>query len=56
VAVALEHPLVQTRFSEIGGTVPKQEDRGGHRMLEIVKRDVDRWGEVVRRAGGVDAK
>ena len=56
VAVALEHPLVQTRFSEIGGRVPKMEDRGGDRMLEIVKRDVVRWGEVVNKAGGVDAK
>jgi tripartite-type tricarboxylate transporter receptor subunit TctC len=56
VAVALEHPLVQTRFPEIGGTVPKPEDRGGERMLEIVKRDVARWGEVVRKAGGIEAK
>ena len=56
VAVALEDPLVQTRFPEIGGTIPKKEDRGGERMLEIVKRDVVRWGEVVRKAGGIEAK
>jgi tripartite-type tricarboxylate transporter receptor subunit TctC len=40
LAAALEHPLVQTRFPEIGGIVPKKEDRGGDRMLEMVKRDV----------------
>ena len=56
VAVSLEHPLVQTRFPEIGGTVPRKEDRGGDRMLELVKQDVDRWGEVVRKAGGIEAK
>jgi tripartite-type tricarboxylate transporter receptor subunit TctC len=56
VAVALEHPLVQTRFPEIGGTIPKKEDQGGDRMLEIVKRDVIRWGEVVKKAGGIEAK
>jgi len=48
-AVALEHPLVQTRFPEIGGTIPNKEDRGGRRMLESVKRGVVRCGEVVRR-------
>jgi len=56
VAVALEDPLVLTRFPEIGGSVPKKEDRGGDRMLEIVKSDVVRWGEVVKKAGGMEAK
>jgi putative tricarboxylic transport membrane protein len=55
-AAALEDPLVQKRFPEIGGNVPKKEDRGGERMLEIVKSDVDRWGEVVRKAGGIETK
>jgi len=45
-----------TRFSAIGGTIPKEEDRGANRMLEIVKRDIVRWGNVVKKAGGVDAK
>jgi tripartite-type tricarboxylate transporter receptor subunit TctC len=56
VAAALEHPLVQTRFPEIGGSVPRKEDRGGDRMLEIVKSDVVRWGDVVKKAGGMEAK
>ena len=53
---ALEDPLVQKRFPEIGGSVTKKADRGGERMLEIVKADVVRWGEVVKKAGGAEAK
>jgi tripartite-type tricarboxylate transporter receptor subunit TctC len=56
VAVALEHPLVQTRFPEIGGSIPRKEDRGGDRMLEIIKSDVVRWSDVVKKAGGIEAK
>ena len=53
---ALADPLVQKRFPEIGGTVPRPQDRGGERMLEIVNSDVARWAEVVGRAGGIEAK
>lgn len=53
---ALEDPLVLKRFPEIGGVVPKKADRGGDRMLELVKSDVLRWSEVVKKAGGVEAK
>jgi tripartite-type tricarboxylate transporter receptor subunit TctC len=53
---ALEDPLVQTKFPDIGGSVPRKEDRGGERMLEIIKSDVVRWSEVVKKAGGVEAK
>jgi tripartite-type tricarboxylate transporter receptor subunit TctC len=56
VAVALEDPLVKKRFPEIGGIVPRTEDRGGERMLEIVKSDVVRWGDVIKKAGGSAAK
>ena len=56
VAAALEDPLVQTKFPDIGGSVPRKEDRGGERMLEIIKSDVVRWSEVVKKAGGVEAK
>lgn len=48
---ALDDPEVQKKFLDIGGTVPKPEDRGGDRMLEIVKADVVRWAEVVKKAG-----
>jgi len=53
---ALEDPLVQKRFPEIGGSVPKKEDRGGDRMLEIIKGDVVRWSEVVKKAAPTEAK
>jgi tripartite-type tricarboxylate transporter receptor subunit TctC len=56
VAAALEDPLVEKRFPEIGGSIPKREDRGGDRMLEIVKSDVARWSNVVKNAGGMEAK
>jgi putative tricarboxylic transport membrane protein len=55
-AVALEDPLVQKRFPQIGGSVPRKEDRGGDRMLEIIKSDVARWSEVVKKAGPAEAK
>jgi putative tricarboxylic transport membrane protein len=53
---ALDDPLVQKRFPEIGGNLPKREDRGAERMLELVKSDVVRWAEVVGKAGGIEAK
>jgi tripartite-type tricarboxylate transporter receptor subunit TctC len=53
---ALDDPMVQQKFFDLGGAVPKQADRGGDRMLEIVKSDVVRWSEVVKRAGGVEDK
>jgi len=53
---ALDDPLVQKRFPEIGGNLPKREDRGAERMLELVKGDVVRWAEVVGKAGGIEAK
>lgn len=51
---ALEDPMVAQKFIDLGGTVPPAADRGGQRMLEILTRDVDRWIEVVRKAGGVE--
>jgi tripartite-type tricarboxylate transporter receptor subunit TctC len=53
---ALEDPLVQKRFPEIGGTVTRKEDRGGDRMLAIIKSDVVRWSDVVKKAGGMETK
>ncbi len=52
-AKALDDPEVQQKFLAIGGSVPKKEDRGGERMLAIIKSDVDRWTEIVRKAGGI---
>lgn len=53
---ALDDPTVRSKFLEIGGTVPKPEDRGGERMLQMINADVTRWSEVVRKAGGVEDK
>jgi tripartite-type tricarboxylate transporter receptor subunit TctC len=50
VAKALDDPDVQKKFRDIGGVVPKPEDRGGDRMLELVKADIVRWAEVVKQA------
>ncbi len=56
VANTLDDPWIQKRFVDLGGTVPKPGDRGGDRMLEIVKSDVTRWSEVVKKAGGVEGQ
>lgn len=50
VAKALDDPDVQKKFEDIGGVVPKPEDRGGDRMLQIVKADIERWADVVKKA------
>jgi hypothetical protein len=51
VAAALEHPLVQTRFPEIGGIIPKKEDRGGDHSLRCQARrcPLGRGSEQSRR-------
>ncbi len=56
LAKSLEDPAIEKRFLELGGSVPKAADRGGDRMLEIIKADVTRWAEVVKKAGGVEEK
>ena len=50
VAKALDDPDVHKKFRDIGGGVPKPEDRGGDRMLAIVKADIARWADVVKQA------
>lgn len=55
VAKSLDDPEVQKKFIGLGGTVPRPEDRGGDRMLEIIKADVVRLGEVVKKAGGIES-
>jgi len=53
---ALDDPAVQKRITDIGGILPKPEDRGGIRMQAIVEQDVARWVEVVRKAGPLEEK
>ena len=53
-AKALDDPGVVKKMNDIGGEIPKPADRGADRMLERVKSDVERWGEVVRKLGGIE--
>ena len=49
-------PWCKRDFPRSAAASRRKEDRGGDRMLEIVKSDVVRWSEVVKKAGGVEAK
>ena len=49
LAKSLDDPEVQKKFLDIGGVVPKPADRGGDRMLELVKADVARWADVGKK-------
>ncbi len=53
---SLDDPAVQKKFLDIGGSVPKLERRGGDYMLATIKTDVDRWIDVVKKAGGIQVK
>ena len=53
---SLDDPDVQKKFLDLGGSVPKVERRGGDHMLATIKTDVDRWMEVVKKAGGIEVK
>ena len=53
LAKVLDDPIVAQKFLDIGGVVPPQANRGPDRMLEIIKSDVTRWTEVVKKAGVV---
>lgn len=53
VAKALDDPTVIKKINDIGGEITPVADRGPVRMLEIIKRDVGHWGEVVRKIGGI---
>jgi tripartite-type tricarboxylate transporter receptor subunit TctC len=50
VLKAQEDPAVQKRFADIGGAVPPPGKRGGEYMAALVKSDVARWIEVVKKA------
>ena len=54
IAKALDDPAVIQKMNSIGGEIPPPADRGGQRQLEIVKRDIGHWREVVRKIGGIE--
>jgi tripartite-type tricarboxylate transporter receptor subunit TctC len=51
VAKSLADPAVQKRFADIGATVPKAERQGGDYMLSLVTSEVDRWTQILKKAG-----
>ena len=50
---SLDDPDVIASFLKIGGSVPKPDMRGGDRMLEIIKGDLVKWADVIKKAGGI---
>jgi tripartite-type tricarboxylate transporter receptor subunit TctC len=51
VANSLETPLVRQRLADLGAAVPKPEQRGGAYMQALVVQEVERWGDILKRAG-----
>jgi tripartite-type tricarboxylate transporter receptor subunit TctC len=51
VAKSLADPAVQKRFTDIGASVPKPERQGGDYMLKLVSSEVDRWTDIMKKAG-----
>jgi putative tricarboxylic transport membrane protein len=51
VAKSLADPAVQKRFTDIGAAVPKPERQGGDYMLTLVTSEVDRWTDIMKKAG-----
>lgn len=54
VLKAQEDPVLEKRFTDIGGAVPPIEKRGGHYMTQLVASEVTRWTEVVKKSGAVE--
>ena len=51
VAKSLADPGVQQRFTTIGAAVPPPGRQGGDYMQRLVASEVDRWVEILRKAG-----
>lgn len=51
VADSLDDPAVQQRFTSIGAAVPPPDQRGGDYMQHLVVREVDRWVDILKKAG-----
>jgi tripartite-type tricarboxylate transporter receptor subunit TctC len=51
VAKSLADPAVQKRFTDIGAAVPRPERQGGDYMLSLVSSEVDRWTDIMKKAG-----
>ncbi len=51
VATALNDPEVAKRLSTIGARVPTPEERGDATMQKLVNSEIDRWADILNRAG-----
>jgi tripartite-type tricarboxylate transporter receptor subunit TctC len=48
---ALEDPEVQKKLKGIGVRVPRQDERGGVYMQKLVETEIDRWADILNKAG-----
>lgn len=51
VAKALDEPIVKERLGNVGATPPRREHRGGEYMHRLVSSEVDRWTDILKKAG-----
>ena len=50
-ATALSDPEVGKRLTTIGARVPNADERGGTTMQKLVNSEIDRWAEILNKAG-----
>jgi len=51
VAAALDDPEVGKRLATIGARAPAAEGRGGQAMQKLVVAEIDRWADILNKAG-----
>jgi len=51
VATALSDAEVVKRLNTIGARVPNADERGGPTMQKLVNTEIDRWAEILNKAG-----
>lgn len=51
VATALNDPDVGKRLATIGARVPAAPERGGAAMQKLVSSEIDRWADILNKAG-----
>ncbi|MGL4812962.1 MAG: Bug family tripartite tricarboxylate transporter substrate binding protein [Beijerinckiaceae bacterium] len=51
VGKALDDPDVQKRLRGIGVRVPRPDERGGAYMQKLVETEIDRWADILNKAG-----
>lgn len=51
VSKALNDPMVKQKLGNIGARVPRPDERGGASMQKLVETEIDRWAEILKKAG-----